>query len=113
MALSYSRLRRYRKIAQLSQREFGYLVGLRAQGLVSEIEAGLKHPSIHIQARCEIVFETPLIELYPVLYSKAQNEVFERALELAETLSSEPERADAAAYLAALISRLGGAHSTS
>ena len=112
MAIRFSRLRRYRKHAHLSQRELAYLVGVVAQGMVSEIETGLKHPSIGVEACCEVVFDNPLKELYPTLYTKAENEVFERAVVLLGQLRADPARADAAQYVAALISRLDGAHST-
>lgn len=112
MAIRFSRLRRFRKHAHLSQRELAFLAGLIAQGQISEIENGLKHPSLSVEACCEVIFENPLQELYPTLYAKAENEVFERAVLLLEKLQTDPTRADAATYVAALISRLGGAHST-
>lgn len=71
MAIRFTHLRKYRKCAHLSQRELAYLVGLSAQGTVSEIEAGLKHPSLTVEASCEVVFSAPLRELYPALYAKA------------------------------------------
>lgn len=106
MVIRYSHLRRYRKNASLSQRELAFLVGLTAQGLVSDIEAGLKHPSLGVEACCEVVFGIPLRDLYPLLYAKAENEVYERAIALLENLSSSPDRAEAVSYVAALISRL-------
>jgi transcriptional regulator with XRE-family HTH domain len=112
MAISYSCLRKFRKFAHLSQRELAFLVGLSSQGQVSEIEAGLKHPSLGVEACCEIVFGAPLRELYPALYARAENELFEHALQLCAKLVADQSREEAAAYIAALISRLDGAHST-
>lgn len=108
MAIRFTHLRKYRKCAHLSQRELAFLVGLSAQGTISEIEVGLKHPSLNVEACCEVVFSMPLRELYPALYAKAENEVYERALELQGRLASSQDRSAAAAYLAALITRLAG-----
>ena len=108
MAIRFTHLRKYRKCAHLSQRELAYLVGINAQGQISEIEAGLKHPSLRVEACCEVVFSSPLRDLYPALYAKAENEVFERALELQTRLASSGHRTETTAYVAALIRRLEG-----
>lgn len=111
MAITRSRLRKYRKSAHLSQRELAFLVGLQSQGQISEIESGLKIPGLVVEVCCEIVFGPPFRELYPDLYAKAENEVFEHALRLQAELVSHPDRCETAEYIAALISRLGGDNS--
>lgn len=110
MAIRISHLRRYRKHAHLTQRELAYLVGLGGQSIISEIEQGLKHPSLIVEACCEVTFASPLQDLYPALYAKAENEVFERALILLAKLEPLQDRESAVQYLAALTTRLNGDH---
>ena len=110
MAIHHSLLRKYRKSALLSQRELAFLVGLRSQGTLSEIEAGLKRPGLDAEVACELLFSSPFRELYPDLYAKAERELLSHASELHAKLIAKPRRAHTAAYLAALISRLGGAN---
>lgn len=110
MAIHHCLLRKYRKSANLSQRELAYLVGLRSQGVMSEIEAGLKNPSLDAEVACELLFGLPFRELYPDLYAKAERNVLANARDLHTRLAPKPHRAHTAEYLAALISRLGGAN---
>ncbi len=110
MAIHHSLLRKYRKSAHLSQRELARLIGLRSQGVMSEIEAGLKRPGLGAELASEIVFGSPFRELYPDLYAKAERDVLANARQLHGELALNPVRSHAAAYLAALISRLGGAN---
>jgi transcriptional regulator with XRE-family HTH domain len=110
MAIHHNLLRKYRKSAHLSQRELAYLVGLRSQGSLSEIESGLKHPGLDAELACEIVFGSPFRELYPDLYAKAEHDVLTNARHLHGELAPKLHRSHTAAYLAALISRLGGAN---
>ena len=56
MAIHHSLLRKYRKSAHLSQRELARLIGLRSQGCMSEIEAGLKRPGLDAELASEVVF---------------------------------------------------------
>jgi transcriptional regulator with XRE-family HTH domain len=108
METHHSLLRKYRKSAQLSQRELAYLIGLRSQGSLSEIESGLKRPGLDAEAASEIVFGSPFREMYPDLYAKAERNVLANARHLHERLSPKPRRFHTATYLAALISRLDG-----
>jgi transcriptional regulator with XRE-family HTH domain len=110
MAIHHNLLRKYRKSAHLSQRELARLIGLRSQGVLSEIEAGLKRPGLDAEVASEIVFGSPLRELYPDLYAKAERDVLVNARQLHGELAPKPARSHATAYLAALISRLSGAN---
>ena len=110
MAIHHCLLRKYRKSAHLSQRELAHLIGLHSQGVMSEIEAGRKKPSLDAELACELLFGFPFRELYPDLYAKAEQSVLAHARDLHATLASRPQRTHTAAYLAALISRLGGAN---
>ena len=51
-------------------------------------------------------------ELYPDLYAKAERNVIANARDLHTRLAPKPRRAHTAEYLAALISRLGGANAS-
>ena len=112
MAIHHNLLRKYRKSTHLSQRELAHLVGLRSQGVMSEIEAGLKNPSLDAEVACELLFGSPFRELYPDLYAKAEQDVLAHARELHAKLAPRSNRSHTAAYLAALISRLGGANAS-
>jgi len=110
MAIHHSLLRKYRKSAHLSQRELAHLIGLRSQGVLSEIEAGLKRPGLDAEVASEIVFGSPFRELYPDLYAKAERDVLANARQLHGELAPKPSRSHTVSYLVALISRLSGAN---
>lgn len=87
MANITCRLRKYRKSAQLSQRELAGLLGLKSQGTLCEIEAGAKRPSVHVAFACEIVFAIPMRELFPGIYARSMRTVRRSAARLAVTLA--------------------------
>jgi DNA-binding XRE family transcriptional regulator len=111
MAKQHCRVRRYRKSAQLSQRELARLIGLRSQGVVSEIEAGLKRPSLLVALASSLIFDAPLFDLYPAYQMKARRLAMRGALELHGKIAADGERSELLAYLTAAIDRLGGSHS--
>ena len=76
-----------------------------------DIQAGLKRPGLDAELASELVFGAPFRELYPDLYAKAERDVLANAYRLHGELAPNPIRSHAATYLAALISRLGGAKS--
>ncbi len=110
MAIHHCRLRKYRKSAHVSQRELALLVGLRTQGVMSEIESGRKRPGVRVALGCAIVFDAPLRDLFPGLYAEIEREVFARANRLHGELAPNGDRPATTAYVGALLSRLGGVH---
>lgn len=108
MAKLTCRLRKYRKSAQLSQQELAFLVGLKSQGALSEIEAGLKRPSASVVLSCELIFATPPQELFPGLHGHSQREVLAIARRLQTAIQGRGNRSATAAQLAALVRRLSG-----
>ena len=104
MAKYPCRLRKMRKSAHLSQHELARLLGLRSQSLLSEIETGLKRPSVVIALASAVVFDTTIAELFPGLANHAERTALAAALELHK--GSLDEDTDATAFVAALISRL-------
>jgi transcriptional regulator with XRE-family HTH domain len=107
------RIRKYRKSSPFTQRELADLVGMRSQGATSQIEAGHKRPSTRIAIGYEAILGAPLQELFPQLYEEATYNVLINAQILYARIAKDRRRATAAAYLAALISRLDGANSQS
>jgi len=106
MTKHHCRLRKLRKTAGLSQRELAYLIGLTSQSLLSEIEAGLKRPSITVALASALVLNVPVGEVFPGLLANAQQNALERARKLCGQVVPA-SRAQARSYVAAIISRLG------
>ena len=110
MAIYPCRLRKYRKSAHVSQRELAFLVGMRSQGVLSEIESGIKRPGTSTAISCELVFGVPMREVFPGLHTQVERDVLANARRLYAGLMEAGNRTDSTANLAALISRLGGAN---
>jgi transcriptional regulator with XRE-family HTH domain len=106
MAKHHCRLRKLRKTAGLSQRELAYLIGLRSQSQLSEIEAGLKRPSITVALASALVLDVPVGEIFPGLLANAQENALERARRLHPQIGAA-SRAQVRSYVAAIIGRLG------
>lgn len=104
MSRPISRVRKYRKTAQLSQRELAKLLGIRSQGAMSEIESGPACPALRTAIACEILFGVSTRELFPTLYREAESQLLAGASELRKTLHSN--RIIPRQHLAALINRL-------
>src|SRR3984885_6355141 len=100
------RLRKLRKTAGLSQRELAYLIGLTSQSLLSEIEAGLKRPSLSVALASALVLDVSVGEVFPGLLATAQQNALERARRL-HGQNRAASRAQVRSYVVAIISRLG------
>lgn len=85
------------------------LVGMSSQGVLSEIEAGIKRPGMGMAIGCELLFGVPIRELFPDLFAEIEREVLAQARRLHARLEAMGARRATRLYLAALISRLGGA----
>jgi DNA-binding XRE family transcriptional regulator len=106
MAKHPCRVRKLRKSARLSQRELAQLIGLHSQGVMSEIEAGSKRPSLIVALASAVVFEEPLASIFPALSAHAERVVLASALRLHKETEAAENRSGAAAYLGTLIARL-------
>ena len=100
------RIRKYRKAARLSQGELSLLAGIRSQGVMSEIEAGLKRPGLALAMAYELVLDAPSADLFPRLRAQTQRRVLGNAKRLHARIAASGRRRDTAAHLAALINRL-------
>jgi transcriptional regulator with XRE-family HTH domain len=80
----------------LTQAEFAFLIGTRTHAAVSRIEALKAYPSLAQAIASSIVFDTPLLELFPELYGKVYEFVLKQAEELYESLQGNPSRANRA-----------------
>jgi transcriptional regulator with XRE-family HTH domain len=100
------RIRNRRKALGLSQREFAALVGLRSQGLASDIEAGRKLPSIRTALKCAAVLDSGLPELFPRLQREISSEVATSARQLERALQKKNPSQSVAEQLAIVSKRL-------
>jgi len=106
MARHHCRLRKFRKTARLSQRELAFLIGLKSQGLLSEIEAGLKQPSFIVALASALVLGEAVSDVFPGVFARAQRLALSRAQELHAQTEPRGVRVDAASELRQIIERL-------
>lgn len=106
MPSALCRVREYRKSHLLAQRELATLVGLATQHACSELESGVKRPGLDVAIACALALGVPLDDLFPGVAFHIEQDMLRRARALYRTLRSDHERAQAAAYVAALIKRL-------
>jgi len=64
-----------RKRAGYPQKWVAALLGTRSLSVISEYERGRKLPSLAAALKLELIYQTPLVELYPILYAKLATEV--------------------------------------
>jgi transcriptional regulator with XRE-family HTH domain len=106
--MNICRLRKFRKSAQLTQREVAMLVGSASQRAYSDVELGLKRPALGPALGCCILFDASLHDLFPDLAKFVERDVLARArklkVEFGETLSREA----AASHIAGVVSRISG-----
>lgn len=101
MTKTFCRLKKLRKAAHLSQRELARLVGLKSQGVISEIEAGLRRPGLIVALSSAVVFDRPVAEVFPALARHSLKVTLVGAAEL------ESEGGIAAEFAKTLVVRLG------
>jgi transcriptional regulator with XRE-family HTH domain len=100
------RLRKFRKSANLTQREVATLVGYASQRAYSDMELGIKRPALGTALACSILFDAPLSELFPGLTELVGRDVLARAKKLEAELSEHPNREAAASHVAEMVSRI-------
>ena len=79
-------LRSNRKRIALSQGEVAFLLGQQSSSQISRYERFEHVPSLETALACEVIFKSPISELFGGLYQKAEQDVAERARILASTL---------------------------
>ena len=82
-------LRSNRKRIALSQGEVAFLLGHQSSGQISRYERFEHAPSLETALACEVIFKSPLSELFGGLYHKAERDVAERARGLASTMGDK------------------------
>ena len=88
-----SYLRYHRRRWGLTQRELAYLLGLKSGSAISRIERNVVQPSLAIALACQVLFDAPLMELFPGAFSAIESAMVERAGELSDRLQRGVERA--------------------
>jgi len=87
-----SYLRPLRRRWGLTQAEFAFLIGTKTHAAVSRFESRKAYPSLAEAIACSIVFDTPVLKLFPELYSKVHKFVLAQSEELYEKLQGNPSR---------------------
>jgi transcriptional regulator with XRE-family HTH domain len=105
--MSMSRLRKLRKVANLTQREVARLVGYASQRAYSDLELGLKRPALGTALACCLLFKSSLEDLFPTLAEGVGRDVVGRARKLLEELASDGKREMTATFIAQVVERLG------
>jgi DNA-binding XRE family transcriptional regulator len=108
--MSMSRLRKLRKIANLTQREVAKLVGYASQRAYSDMELGLKRPALGTALACCILFSASLEDLFPTLAHDVGRDVVVRARRLLEEITKHGRREITASFVARVVERLGELH---
>jgi transcriptional regulator with XRE-family HTH domain len=70
----------------LTQSELAFLIGTKTSTMVSRIEAVKTYPSLAQAIAFSIVFDTPLLELFPEMFGKAHDFVLKQAESLYDEL---------------------------
>jgi transcriptional regulator with XRE-family HTH domain len=86
-------LRPHRSRWRLTQEEVGRLLGYTGSSVAFRIENGIRDPSLLDAFALEVVFGTPPLELFPTLFTDAEEAVLRRAKELYEELQDMPSQA--------------------
>ncbi|UQD86065.1 MULTISPECIES: helix-turn-helix transcriptional regulator [Bradyrhizobium] len=88
-----SYLRPHRRRWGLTQQELAFLIGVKSRTAVSRMEGSKRRPSLDAVFICEMIFNTPPLELFPGLMSELQEAILRRASELYEVLQGDPSKA--------------------
>ena len=104
--MSTCRLRKYRKAANLTQREVATLVGYASQRAYSDVELGINRPALGTALACSILFDAPPHELFPGLAEFIERDVLARTRALHEVLGPDADREPAVSFLFGVLGRL-------
>jgi transcriptional regulator with XRE-family HTH domain len=87
-----SYLRPLRRRWGLTQKELAYLIGAKSAGVISRIEGLRRVPSSAAALACEIIFDTPPIELFPEHFLALHQGILDRVNNLYEELQGNPSK---------------------
>jgi transcriptional regulator with XRE-family HTH domain len=82
-------LRSHRKEWGLSQEELAFLLGLESATQVSRIEAARRNPGVEVALASEVLFGTPLRNIFPHLYVAVEEAVLRHASDLHDRLARD------------------------
>ena len=85
-------LRTYRKKTGLSQREMGILVGYKSGHQISRHERFSSRPPLASAIAFEVIFQTPIAELFPGVHGRIKKEVERRLDSLKKQLGDKSGR---------------------
>ncbi len=77
----------------MTQQELAYLLGLKSASAISRIERNVLQPSLAMALACQVLFDAPLLELFPGAFSVIEGAMVERAGELNAQLQGRIARA--------------------
>ena len=82
-------LRTYRKRSGLSQEEVAYLLGSQCGSKVCRYERFTQQPNLETGLACELLFRTPMRELYAGTHQKVGNRLVKRIQALIRRLNRQ------------------------
>jgi transcriptional regulator with XRE-family HTH domain len=85
-----SYLRTYRKRCGLTQDEVAFLLGRQSGTKISRFERLARTPSLVTALACQVVFDIPAHELFPLIFAETERAVATRASQLADELRAAP-----------------------
>jgi DNA-binding XRE family transcriptional regulator len=85
-----SHIRPLRRRWGFTQQEFAWLIGGQSHTSISRIERLKANPSLDAAIACSIIFDMPLIELFPYSYMQVYEKLLLRAQDLYEELQGTP-----------------------
>jgi transcriptional regulator with XRE-family HTH domain len=86
-----NRLWQARHRAGLEQKQAAHLLGHKTLDQISRYERGDRLPSLRIAFKLEIIYRTPLRELFPELYERYRIEIADKYTATKSSSSQEPE----------------------
>lgn len=88
MSENINYIRGFRRRANLTQTELAFLFGTKCGVKVSKYERRVRAPNLHSALAYQVVFRTPVDELFPDIYTEVETSVIERATVLLHELES-------------------------
>jgi transcriptional regulator with XRE-family HTH domain len=82
-------LRTHRKRVGFSQEELTFLLGGKDRRKISQYELALALPSLKTALAYEVIFGTPIRELFAGVYEQIEREVVQQAEELAQKIYTD------------------------
>jgi len=84
-------LRTHRKRVGFTQSELSILLGSKDAAQISRYEDNSHHPALKTALAYEVLFGTPLSELFAGAYQEVERDILKRALRLASRLQKAPQ----------------------